>query len=240
MSGERQMQATQLYGAPTWTIRPVAAVFATMLAVAIAGCAAPPVQEVDLGDYTAAPRDLIGVSSVTDAHVVRAGKSGMSTAERDRLDAFIARLAANRPESLRVTLRGPAGSAAMRSIATRLAVDGVDPQHIALAGPSASPPAPRGAVVVAVERAIAVQPSCPGGIDHPSAPEDNRNQANFGCSDVSNFAAMVADPHHLIVGASSIYHDGGRGAEAVAAHRADKVKDLPAINEQFTVIPAAH
>ena len=59
---------------------------------------------------------------------------------------------------------------------------------------------------------------------HPSAPTDNLTEPNFGCSNVYNFAAMVADPHHLYRGASSIYYLGQRGAADVTAYREDKVK----------------
>lgn len=206
------------------------------LATAIASCAVPPSMVPDLGDYQAAPRDLIGISSITDAYVVRTSRGTIPKLERERLAGFVKSQAANRPESLRVVLHG-ASIAAMSGVRRELIIDGIDPRHIAFAGPSSEPP---GGIVINVERAIAVQPACPGWLDHSSAPEHNRTEPNFGCSDVSNFAAMVGDPHNLIVGASNIYHDGERGAGAVASYRADKVKDLPALNEQFTVIPAAH
>jgi type IV pilus biogenesis protein CpaD/CtpE len=53
----------------------------------------------------------------------------------------------------------------------------------------------------------------------------------LGCANVSNFAAMVADPHQLYRGASSIYYTGERGAKDVDAYRADKVKPLPALQD---------
>jgi len=212
-----------------------------LLALAVAGCVMPPPdasQRADLGDYRAAPRDLIGVTSIGDSHVVRLGRGGsVSKVERDRLDAFIAAIATNRPESLRVSLRGRATTAQLNGVADLLVADGVNPGHIVRGDPRLGPP---GAVVVAVERALAVQPNCPGWVDYASAPADNRTSPDFGCANASNFAAMVADPHHLGEPASSIYHDGERGATSVASYRADKVKDLPALNETFAVIPTAH
>jgi len=69
-----------------------------------------------------------------------------------------------------------------------------------------------------------------------SAPEDNSTNPNLGCSDVTNFAAMVGDPHHLRRGASSIYTDGEVAATSVADYRADKVKELPKLaTEKFNV-----
>src|SRR4029450_12805504 len=93
--------------------------------------------------------------------------------------------------------------------------------------------APRGAVVVAIERAIAIAPNCPGFMGHPAAPEDNFPEPNLCCANAYNFAAMVSDPHHLYQGASSIYYSGQRGASDVAAYRNDKVKPLPP-REGFT------
>ena len=183
----------------------------------------------NLGDYRAAPRDLIGVASVAASHPVRLARGGHITkAERDNLDAFVAEVARNRPESLRVVLHGRATPAQVTTLRGLLVADGVDPRHISLAADRRThPPVPRGTIVVAVERAIAIAPNCPGSMGHPTAPEDNLAEPNFGCADVANLAAMIGDPHHLVRGASSIYYLGERGAADVAAYREDKVKELP-------------
>jgi pilus biogenesis lipoprotein CpaD len=207
-----------------------------VLALFLAGCGATTPPGVELGDYTVAPRDVLQVESIADSHVVRFGRAGsVGKPERDRLDAFVADIAENHPESLHVALRGAATPAQFRAVADRLVADGVDPRNVARAGWRSGPPVPRGAVAVAAERAVAVLPDCPGWIDHLSAPTDNRTNPNLGCSDLTNFAATVADPHHLSKGASSIYFDGERAATSVASYRADKVKELPPMNEGFSV-----
>jgi pilus biogenesis lipoprotein CpaD len=216
-----------------------------MLAALLGGCGTTVPPGTEPVNYTVAPRDLLQVVSVADSHAVRIGGAGyLGKPERDRLDAFVVSVAQNRPESLRVALRGWASSAQFKAVADVLVADGVTPANIVRADARSGPPVPRGTVAVAVERAIAVLPDCPGWVDHPSAPEDNRIQPNFGCSDVSNFAAMVSDPHHLSQGASSIYEDGERAASSVADYHADKIYDkwlreLPKSNEQFSVIPTA-
>lgn len=217
------------------------AICLALLGLMLAGCSATAPPGIH-GDYAGAVRDLIGAASVADNHVVYfAGKGGaVGQAERDRLASFIAGIYTNRPESLRVALRGPASAARFKVVADLLVADGVDPRNIQRADPHLVPPAPAGTVAVLVERAIAIQPACPGWFANVSAPEDNRTNSNFGCSDVSNFAAMIGDPHELRVGDASIYHDGERGANSISLYRADKVKDLPALNETFTVIPTAH
>jgi pilus biogenesis lipoprotein CpaD len=214
-----------------------------LLALVLAGCGttAPPSAQgpVNLGDFEAAPRDLVQVTGFSGSHTVRLDRAGtVGRPERDRLAAYIADVAKNRPESLRVALHGPATPAGLRRVAGLLIEIGVDPRHIVRADWRSGPRAPRGTIVVAVERAIAVLPDCPGWINHVSAPEDNLTNPNFGCSDVTNFAAMVGDPHHLKEGASSIYTDGEHAASSVADYRADKVKELHKENETFNVIPA--
>ncbi len=98
---------------------------------------------------------------------------------------------------------------------------------------SARPPS--GTIVVAVERAVAIDPYCPGSMDHPAAPEDNLTEPNFGCANVANFSAMVGDPHDLREPGWSIQHDGERAASDVTAYRTDKVKVLLNDAEGFTV-----
>jgi pilus biogenesis lipoprotein CpaD len=245
MSGDQSMMA----GQPGLAGRPATgrfcAIATALLALVLAGCGttAPPgpAGAVDLGDFEAAPRDLVRVERFSDSHAVRLDRlaGAVGRVERDRLAGFISDVAGNRPESLRVALRGAATPSQLRGVADLLVADGVDPKHIVRADPRSVRRAPGGTIVVAVERAVALLPGCPGWSDHVSAPEDNRPNPNFGCSDVSNLAAMVGDPHHLREGASSIYSDGEVAATGVTEYRADKVKDLPKTNEEFSVIPRA-
>jgi pilus biogenesis lipoprotein CpaD len=205
---------------------------AALLALGLAGCGTTNPYGPPLADYQGDARDLIAVAGHADQHLV-AGR--FTRLERDRLAAFIASAASNRPESLRVTLHGRTSPGRLREIVDALVADGVDPRHIVRADPwLEAPPPPAGAVLVAVERAIAVQPDCPGWLAHVSAPEDNRTNPDFGCSNVTNFAAMLGDPHHLRQGASSIYTDGEVGALSVADYRADKIKELPKLRETQT------
>jgi pilus biogenesis lipoprotein CpaD len=208
---------------------------ALMLAGCIETTTAP--WGANLGDYQGAARDLVGVTGFAADHAIRFGPGGgISRAERGSLDAFLTDIAYNRPESLRVVVYGPATPAQRSAVTAALVSDGVEPGSILWARDGGSPrPVPRGSLVLAVERAIAVAPNCPGFMGHPAAPMDNLTEPNLGCANVSNFAAMVADPHHLSRGASSIYYTGERGAKDVQAYREDKVKRLPRINEGFAV-----
>jgi pilus biogenesis lipoprotein CpaD len=243
MSGDRPMTPTHLGINGRLAKARFSAIGIAALTLVLAGCSTtvPPGQPVAFNDFEAPPRDLIQVESSSYSYSVRLGGAAgtVSKAERDRLAAFVADVAGNRPESLRVALRGAATPAELKSVADLLIARGVDPRHIVRADLRSGPPAPTGTIVVAVERAIAVLPDCPGWVDHVSAPADNLPNPNLGCSDVNNLAQMVGDPHHLRHGASSIYTDAEAAAIGVASYRADKVKELPQTNEQFNITPRA-
>lgn len=58
-----------------------------------------------------------------------------------------------------------------------------------------------GKVRVVVTRSRAYVPGCPDWSDKMASNLDNRTTDGFGCSINGNFAAMVADPQHLLHGA---------------------------------------
>lgn len=206
--------------------------------LASAGCGTTTPPGYTSTNFESPARDLIGVRTLTANYLVRINGGYISQSEHDRLDKFVTGFGRNRPESLRVALGGAVTPAQYRAVANILVDDGVDPRYIVLNRTPVRAGTPRGSVTLHLERAIAVQPNCPGWVDHISAPADNSTNPNFGCSDVSNFAATVADPHDLVEGQSNIYEDGERGAKSVADYRVDKVKDLPPVNEQFQVVPS--
>ena len=168
-------------------------------------------------------------------HVVRLDHGGaISKAERNKLGAFLAEVAHNRPESLRIVVHGRANAAQERAITAALVADGVSPESIIWArGGHTGPAVPRGTVVLAIERAVAIAPNCLGYTGHPAAPEDNLPEPNLGCANAYNFAAMVGDPHHLSQGASSIYYSGQRGAADVAAYRERQGKAVASDQRRF-------
>lgn len=201
-----------------------------LMALVLAGCVPTTTVPygIDLGDYEAAPRDLIAVDSITDDHLVRfAGRGGsVGPVERERLAAFIGKIAGNHPESLRVAVHGRVTARQRNLLRTLLAADGVDPQSVRWAGWHKGPAVRPGTVVVSADRAIAVKPLCPGAFGHPSAPNDNRPEPGLGCANTAALAAMIADPHDLPEPAATIYSSGERAANSAALYRADKVKPL--------------
>jgi pilus assembly protein CpaD len=208
------------------------AALAAVAVAALSGCGSTGPEGIKYADFQAAPRQVIEVQKRSETHPLyvdqRTGQP--SPLERERLKAFLDDLAGERPEALRLTIRGPGSAEQLQRIAPLLVVSGIERDKIRIE--PGQPPGPQGpagtqTVMIAAERAVAVAPECPGWVDHVSAPGDNRVLPNFGCSDVSNLARMVADPNDLVRGRSSLISDGERAASAVTNYREDKVKDLP-------------
>lgn len=203
---------------------------ASMLLAGLAGCAEPPAPEPRL---LAEPSDL-QIDHKTETHFVRLDGHGLpGDLERRRLDGFIADLGAGRPDSLRMTVRGPQSDRQLRSVANLLVADGVDPQKIVIQSGSGKD-VERGSVAVIADRYAVQAPDCPGWSTGPVATNDNSTRGNLGCANLANFAAMVADPHDLVAGRSSTRSDAQAAGTAVQRYKTDKVKALPK-HDVFTV-----
>src|SRR5262249_10718972 len=109
-------------------------VSAAAFALALAGCGSTTPEGFVATDFQAAPRQILKVETRGDAHMVyidrRTGE--VSPLERQRLDAFIADFASNRPESLRIEIRGPASTAQMQRVANLLIAAGIEAGKIRL------------------------------------------------------------------------------------------------------------
>ena len=104
-----------------------------LLALMLAGCVDTTTAPwgVNLGDYQAPARDLVGVSLYSAEHVIRLGPGGtVSQAERSNLATFLTTIAYNRPESVRIVVHGRATPAQRSALAAALTADGVGPEHI--------------------------------------------------------------------------------------------------------------
>lgn len=86
---------------------------------------------------------------------------------------------------------------------------------------NAEGPLEPGSVRVMVSRSHAYVPGCPNWSDPAEANFGNTTSRNFGCAINSNFAAMVADPEHLVKGAENTGQTEAMSAsKAIAAYRA--------------------
>jgi pilus assembly protein CpaD len=78
-----------------------------------------------------------------------------------------------------------------------------------------------GAVRVVITRATASVPHCPDWSGNSSSNPANATSTNFGCAVNSNLAAMVANPDHLLKGATATGQTGAMSSEkAITSWRA--------------------
>jgi len=203
-----------------------------LLALGVAGCGTTVPEGTQTVDYQATPRDILHIETRHDSHAIQIDRrtGAVSAPERQRLDSFVQDFGRDRPDSIHAELHGAGSTEELEHVASLLVYRGLERSKIKLfPGERGAAQGARGTDIVTIvaTRAIAVIPPCPGWIDHIAAPGDNRVAPNLGCSDASNFAAMVSDPYDLISGQSSNYSDGERAAKAVQDYQLDRVKPLP-------------
>ena len=127
-----------------------------------------------------------------------AGPGGLSLPEQRRLAGWFEALGLKYGD--RIAIDDPLGSGA-----TRAAVEGVASRYGMLVGEGA-PVTPgfvsAGTARVVVTRSTAYVPGCPDWSAKSDFSMNNATSTNFGCASNANFAAMVANPEHLIKGES--------------------------------------
>jgi pilus assembly protein CpaD len=158
------------------------------------------------------------------------GSAVLSAADRATLERFLARQV--RGESVRVTVAAADGGGALAVRRETALVDylrgrGLDARLGQLAGQGAS----RSTVTVAVGRFVVTPPACPDWSKAAAGDSSNTNGSNFGCATATNLGMMVADPGHLVRGATMGPGDGEMLAKGVQDYRggkADKSSPMPA------------
>ena len=125
-----------------------------------------------------------------------AGAEGLPIPEQQRLADWFDSLGLKYGD--RVALDGGAGyDAAREDIA---AIAGRRGLLLADGAPITTGQIRPGSVRVVVTRSTASVPGCPDWQDHFASNLENATTDGFGCAINSNFAAMVADPEHLLHG----------------------------------------
>jgi pilus assembly protein CpaD len=130
---------------------------------------------------------------------IAAGPGGVSIPEQRRLSGWFEALDLRYGD--RISIDDP-----LKSGATRAAVDGVAGRYGIIVGDDA-PVTPgfvnAGTVRIVVTRSTATVPGCPDWSAKNETNLKNASSSNYGCATNANLAAMVADPEHLIQGAST-------------------------------------
>ena len=163
------------------------------LALALAGCAS----SSDNRMLDSIHQPVVAQNSY--ALDVISGPGGLSSAEQHRLSGWFE--AMNLRYGDRIAVDDP-----LASEATRASVEAVVGRFGLLLSADA-PVTPgyvnAGTVRVVLTRATAEVPHCPDWSKHTDANFANASNPNYGCAVNRNFAAMVADPNHLLKGAES-------------------------------------
>ncbi len=138
------------------------------------------------------------VSTTSYTLDISAGPGGVSIPEQRRLAGWFDAMALRYGD--RIYIDDP-----MKSAGARAAVEGVAGKYGMLVNDDA-PVTPGdvspGTVRVVVTRSSATVPGCPDWSQNSDANLTNGTNASYGCAVNSNMAAMVADPQHLLKGAS--------------------------------------
>ena len=211
--------------------RQIIAASAGVLALALGGCGETVPPGTPVVDFQKQSRDVVKVEERHSTQVVfvnpRTGS--VSPAERERIATFVSDFGGDRPESVHVNLHGNAPTEQFTGVVDALVVLGVERNKIKLfPGERAGAAGARSdSITMAATRTVAILPDCPGWLDHIAAPGDNKPEANFGCSTVSNLGMMVADPADFAKGQSTPYSDAAPAINAVQRYETDRVKPLP-------------
>jgi pilus assembly protein CpaD len=215
-------------------LKQILAAGAAVFVLALLGCSETVPPGVTAVDYQQPPRDVVKVEQhhATQVVFVNPRTGAVSPAERDRMATFVSDFGGDRPESVHVDLHGNGPTEQFAGVIQALVDLGVERGKIRVypGERAAVRGAPRDTVTMAATRAVAIQPDCPGWLDHVAAPTDNAAEANFGCSSVSNLGAMVADPADFAKGQATPYSDAAPAVNAVQLYKTDKVKPLPTQN----------
>jgi pilus assembly protein CpaD len=153
-----------------------------------------------------------------------AGPGGLDYAEQRRLAEWFAGLDLRYGD--RVAIDDPAGNIAAREAIAALA--GRYGVPVGETSPAAADaPVPPRVLRVVVSRSVASVPGCPDWSDKSETNLTNGTHSNFGCAINANLAAMVADPEHLIHGAS----DGGTTPTLTATKAIESYRKAPPTGE---------
>lgn len=138
------------------------------------------------------------VSRTNFALDINAGPGGVSIPEQRRLAGWFDALDLRYGD--RISIDDP-----LRSGASRAAVEGIAGRYGILLGDEA-PVTPGevapGTIRIVVSRSSATVPGCPDWSAKSESNVRNGTSTNYGCASNANLAAMVADPEHLLKGAS--------------------------------------
>jgi pilus assembly protein CpaD len=168
-----------------------AAALALSLGLALSACNTPPTNT----SLNSLKQPVVERNNFT--FDVAAGAAGLPIPEQGRLSDWFDSLGLKYGD--RVAIDGDAGNQAAR--ADIAAIAGRRGLLLADGAPVTVGSVQPGTIRVVVTRTTASVPGCPDWGDKFASNLENATADGFGCSVNSNFAAMIADPEHLLHGA---------------------------------------
>lgn len=170
----------------------VAAAIALSLGLALSACNTSPATNSSLNSVK---QPVVQRSNFTLDLTTSA--AGLSIPEQQRLQAWFESLGLKYGD--RISIDGADGNEAVREDVANIA--GRHGLLLAEGAPVTEGFVQPGSVRVVVTRTLAHVPGCPDWEDHWASNLENSLSDGYGCAINSNFAAMVADPEHLLHGA---------------------------------------
>ncbi len=159
----------------------------------------------------------------------------ISPYSRAGFDSFLAQVSPGNPEAIHLRLRGPVSAKALVKISDIAVADGVERPKIVI-DPEPMTRMRRGydaPVQVEIVVYTVRQPDCPRPSHTTTGDFENQPSSDYGCSFMSNMAAMVADPRDMVRGEPLGQMDSTVTSEAIQRLRDDKVKQF-LLDNSFT------
>lgn len=197
-----------------------------VLGLGNSGCTAP--QPTPMGKSTENPNP-IQVSVVREGHAVHfhPGVSKPDAVETAALNSFLTANGASRGDTVLVERRLAGGA---KGDALELRREAVMVAALSRQGlrPSVgySPSLAPGEMSLTLEHYVANVPDCPNWSKPVGNDFANTLHSDFGCATATNLAAMVDDPHDLLVGRTMGPVVGDPASAPVHAYRTGKVASL--------------
>jgi len=167
-------------------------------------------------------------NKISYSHTVEfnARDSRLSVDERERLDAFLAKVSVKPRDNFILLGGGDNGRLAERRRATvRAFMELREVKTNTPATPLTSTDI-TDTVRVLISRYVVTLPRCPDMSDDPTSSRSNQPYSNFGCATAANLGLMIARPEDLAKGRNMGAADGEYMVRSIQAYRAGETKAL--------------
>jgi len=209
-------------------LRRTSAALAFSLGLALSACNQAPVNT----SLNSTKQPLVERSNFTLD--LAAGAGGLTVPEQQRLEDWFDSLDLKYGD--RIALDGAVGNDAVHDDVAAIA--GRHGLLLAEGAPVTSGFVQPGSVRVVVTRTTAAVPGCPDWQDQMASNFENALSDGFGCAVNTNFAAMVANPEHLLHGAEgtgeTVVMSSTKAIESYREQEATGSEGLPQVSSQNT------